>query len=79
MKIKTPLTLAALLCATSAFAMSSADANDDTMITISEMKAAHPEVSEDQFNEADANDDGVIDLEELTAAITAGVLPNIAE
>ena len=76
---KASLTLAALTISTAAFAMSDADANGDKLLTIDEMKATYPEISEDQFMQADANSDGVINAQELSDATQAGVLPNLGE
>jgi Ca2+-binding EF-hand superfamily protein len=78
MLLKATLTLAALSFATAGFAMSDVDANADKMLSMEEMKAAYPEISEDQFNLADANADGMLTEEELTEAVKAGVLPDIS-
>ncbi len=74
---KTALTLTALSFATASFAMSDADANTDKMPSMEEMKAAYPEVSEDQFTLADANGDGMLTEQELSDAVQAGVLPDL--
>lgn len=78
MYLKTTLTLAALTFASAAFAMSDVDANADKMLSLEEMKAAYPEISEDQFARADVNADGMLSDEELTEAVKAGVLPDIS-
>lgn len=71
--------LAALFAAstTLAFAMGGADANDDGVLTMDEVKAAAPEVSEDMFNTADADNDGVLGEGEIADAIASGLLPNL--
>ena len=74
---KATLTLAAVTFATASFAMSDADANGDKLLTMDEVKAAYPEVSEDQFMQADADSDGVLSEQELSDATQAGVLPNL--
>ncbi len=76
---KATLTLAAFLFATAGFAMSDADANGDKMLTLDEMKASYPEISEDQFMQADADSDGALSAQELTDATQAGVLPKLGE
>lgn len=73
------LTIAVLSLSTAAFAMSDADANGDKMLTLDEMKAAYPEISEDQFMQADADSDGVLSEQELSDATQAGVLPKLGE
>lgn len=74
---KATLTLAALSFATAGFAMSDADANDDKMLSMEEMKAAYPEINEDQFTLSDANGDGMLTEQELSDAVQAGVLPDL--
>lgn len=76
---KAALTLTALTFATASFAMSDADANGDKLLTIDEVKAAYPEISEDQFSEADIDKDGALSETELADAVAAGVLPKIGE
>ena len=51
------------------------DANEDGMVTLDELVAAYPDVTEDAFNQADANADGALDADELAAAQEAGILP----
>ncbi len=77
MYLKATLTLTALTLATASFAMSDADANADKMLSMDEMKAAYPEINEDQFTLADANGDGLLTEQELKDAIEAGVLPDL--
>ena len=74
---KAALTLTVLSLATTGFAMSDADANADKVLSMEEMKAAYPEISEDQFALADANSDGVLTEQELSDAVQAGVLPDL--
>ncbi|WP_439144132.1 hypothetical protein [Planktotalea sp.] len=77
MYLKAALTLTALTLASTSFAMSDADANDDKMLSMDEMKAAYPEINEDQFTLADANGDGALTEQELKDAVEAGVLPDL--
>jgi Ca2+-binding EF-hand superfamily protein len=74
---KAALTLTALTLATASFAMSDADANADKMLSMDEMKAAYPEINENQFTLADANGDGMLTEQELKDAVEAGVLPDL--
>lgn len=76
---KATLTLAALSFATASFAMSDADANGDKLLTMDEMKAAYPEINEDQFTQADADNDGALSEQELSDATQAGILPKLGE
>jgi hypothetical protein len=71
------LTAAALLTATGAIAMSSADTNGDGVLTLDEVKAVLPEVSEDMFSAADADGNGVLSEGEISDATLAGVLPSM--
>jgi len=77
MYLKAAPTLTALSFATASFAMSNADANADKMLSMEEMKAAYPEISEDQFTLANANGDGALTEQELKGAVEAGVLPDL--
>lgn len=74
---KTALTLTVLSIASTAFAMSDIDTNADDVLSLNELKAAYPEISEDQFARADANDDGVLTQQELADAVQADVLPDL--
>lgn len=76
MKRTFTLIAACLVAASSAVAMGDADANADGVLTLDEVKAAYPDVSEDQFMEADANDDGLLTAGEVSDAIAAGILPS---
>lgn len=69
---------AAVALAGAAFAQGDAsaiDANGDGMMSMEEMQAAYPDLTEETFNAIDANGDGSIDADELSAAIEAGTLP----
>ena len=68
---------ALLATTTSTFAMSGADANGDGVLTLDEVKAAAPEVSEDMFNTADADNDGVLREGEIADAVASGLLPQL--
>ncbi|RXV58794.1 calcium-binding protein [Roseovarius sp. A46] len=54
----------------------SADADGDGYVTMSEFQEAMPEATADAFMEADANADGTLSEEEFAAAQDAGVLPS---
>lgn len=51
------------------------DSNDDGVLTLSELQAALPDVTEDDFTAADVNADGGLSEEEMAAAQAAGILP----
>lgn len=53
--------------ALAAGAFTEVDANADGMVTLEELAAAHPDVTEDQFRAADDNGDGVLSQEEYAA------------
>ncbi|MEJ2021351.1 MAG: hypothetical protein P8X43_04740 [Maritimibacter sp.] len=59
-----------------AMAQDMIDANEDGMITLDEVMAIYPDVTEDAFVQADTNSDGVLDVDELAAAQEAGILPS---
>jgi Ca2+-binding EF-hand superfamily protein len=74
---KTFIGLAAVttaLLAAPAFA-ATLDADGDGLVTLEEMTAAMPEISEETFMLIDANADGTVDAEELAAAEQAGTIP----
>lgn len=50
---------------------SATDANGDSVVTLSELQAAFPEASAEQFAVADANADGALTAEEF-ATLVAG-------
>ena len=73
---KTTLTLiAATLTATTSFAMTEIDANGDGVLSMGELLAIYPEMTEEQFVEADADSNGLIDETELAAARESGLIP----
>ena len=67
--------LAILAASAAAFAMTDLDANGDGGLSMDELLAAYPDMTEAQFLESDANADGVIDEDELAAAREAGLIP----
>ncbi len=76
------LTLAAafvLAGISGAMAQDMIDANEDGMITLDEIMAIYPDVTEDAFIQADTNSDGVLDADELAAAQEAGILPSASD
>jgi hypothetical protein len=50
------------------------DSDGDNLISLAEMQAAYPTVSEDTFASADANGDAMIDEAELMSAEDAGLI-----
>lgn len=55
------------------------DANEDGFLSLAELQAAYPDLTEEAFTEADANGDGVLDQDELAAAREAGLIPMAEE
>lgn len=74
--MKTYLAIAAVLVAAPALAqdMSTLDADGDGMVSMEEMTAVYPDMTEDSFTQADANADGMLDEAELQAAVEAGTI-----
>lgn len=64
-----------LITAAAAFAMTELDSNGDNMLTLQEVQAAYPEVTEDAFVGADTDADGLLNEDELAEARAAGVIP----
>ncbi len=52
------------------------DTNQDGYLTVSELQAALPDLSEADFNAADVNADGVLNEAEVAAAQAAGIFPS---
>jgi Ca2+-binding EF-hand superfamily protein len=61
--------------AAAAFAMTEIDTDGDSLISMEEMQAAYPELTEAQFAQADVDGDGALSEEELAGARAAGILP----
>jgi len=77
---KTLITLAGLAAMSlPALAMGEAvvelDTNGDGMLSIEEVQAVYPDVSDATFAEADVNADGLLDEAEVTAAQENGLMP----
>ena len=64
---------AALALSLPAFAQ---DADGDGNVTLEELQAVYPEVTEDAFTTMDTDGDGVLSASEFQAAIDAGQLPS---
>ena len=58
-----------------AWAMTEIDANGDGALTMDELLAVYPDMTEAQFTEADTNADGLISEAELAEARAAGLIP----
>lgn len=52
-----------------------ADADGNGVLTMEEVKAIYPEITESVFGELDVDDDGVLSEAEYQAAVSAGILP----
>lgn len=50
------------------------DSDGDGVLSLAELQAAYPVLTEDGFASIDANADGVVDDAELTAAVEGGAL-----
>jgi Ca2+-binding EF-hand superfamily protein len=66
---------AILLAATAAYAMSEMDSNADGSLSMDELQAVYPDMSETTFINADTDGNGLIDETELAEAQASGVLP----
>jgi hypothetical protein len=53
----------------------SADANEDGVLSLAEVQAVYPDMSEDQFMTIDLNADGMLEDAEVKAAQEAGLMP----
>jgi len=77
--LKTFAAIAATALCMPAFAMGqsavSADANEDGVLTLAEVQAVYPDLTEETFTSADLNGDGVLEDSEVTAAQEAGLMP----
>jgi hypothetical protein len=69
----------AVMLTGTAFAMSdnaaAIDVDGNGVLTIDEVQAVYPDVSQDTFSAMDTNADGALDEAEVTAAEEAGVMP----
>lgn len=70
------LGLGALASAGFAQSATEVDANGDGMMSMGEVQAVFPDVTEENFSAADTNGDGALDEAEMTAAQEAGTLPS---
>jgi hypothetical protein len=73
-------TLAAAALATGvlalpALAQSQWDTNADGMVSLEELTAVFPDLTEATFVSADLNGDGLLDSDELAAAQASGLIP----
>ncbi|MEP2781352.1 MAG: hypothetical protein ABJO67_18405 [Pseudoruegeria sp.] len=59
---------------TTAFAQVSGDADGDGQLSIEELQATYPNLTESEFLVLDQNGDGAVDVAEYTAAIDGGLL-----
>jgi len=77
--LKTLALIATTTLCVPAFAMGQSatqvDANEDGVLTLAEVQAVFPDMSEDQFAAADLNGDGMLEDAEVKAAQEAGLMP----
>lgn len=69
------LGLGALASAGFAQTATEIDANGDGLMSMGEVQAVFPDVTEEQFSMADTNGDGALDDAEMAAAQESGNLP----
>lgn len=78
--LKTFAAIATTALCVPAFAMgqsaSSADSNEDGVLSLAEVQAVYPDVTEDIFMSADLNGDGALEDAEVQAAQEAGLMPS---
>lgn len=67
-----------LLTAALATADTMLDADGDGLVSLAEVQAVYPDLSEDQFAALDADGNGSLDEVELTMAHDVGLLPDDA-
>ena len=73
-----PILLSAIVAAglaSPSWAATEIDADGDGMLSLEEVQAVYPDVTEEQFTEMDVNGDGALDDDEVTAAQEAGTMP----
>jgi hypothetical protein len=77
--IKTFAAIAATALCMPAFAMGQSatqvDANEDGVLSLAEMQAVYPEMTEEQFMAVDLNGDSTLEDAEVKAAQEAGLIP----
>ena len=77
--LKTLTVIAETVLALPAFAMgqngTEADANEDGVLSLEEVQAVFPDMTEDQFTTMDLNGDGTLEDAEVKAAQEAGLMP----
>jgi hypothetical protein len=79
--MKTISTMAAALVASLAIAapglaQSAMDADGDGTVTLADVQALYPDVTEETFAAMDSDADGTLSEEEIAAATEAGMLPS---
>lgn len=77
--LKTFAMIATTALCVPAFAMgqsaTQADANEDGVLSLAEVQAVYPDMTEDQFTTVDLNGDGALEDAEVKAAQEAGLMP----
>lgn len=77
--IKTFAAIAATALCLPAFAMgqnaTQVDTNEDGVLSLAEMQAVYPDMTEEQFMTVDLNGDSVLEDAEVKAAQEAGLIP----
>lgn len=77
--LKSLTALAATALCLPAFAMGQSamqvDANEDGVLSLAEVQAVYPDMTEEQFATVDLNGDGTLEDAEIKAAQEAGLMP----
>ncbi|MEO0862374.1 MAG: hypothetical protein AAFY65_17345 [Pseudomonadota bacterium] len=73
--MKTIISTAAALLAFTAGAWAQ-DADGDGNVSLAELQAVYPEITEETFTAIDTDGDGVLNATEMQAAIDGGQLPS---
>lgn len=78
--IKTLAAIAATALCLPAFAMGQSaiqvDTNEDGVLSLAEVQAVYPDMSEEMFATANLNGDGMLEGMEVKAAQEAGIMPD---
>lgn len=78
-RFKTLAAIAATALCMPAFAMGQtavqADTNEDGLLSLTEVQAVYPDMTEEMFATADLNGDGSLEDAEVKAAQEAGLMP----
>lgn len=63
--------------AAAAYAMTDMDSDGDGTLSMDEFMIAYPTLTDVEFKASDSDANGLIDAQEFSAAVTAGILPDL--